>query len=384
MPVTRFLLPSCLALAVLAAGCGDTAPEKPAAAALRDPLAIAATGELAARVKLGAPAFAEVRETLRVPGRIEADETRLARVGSPVTGRIIDLQAREGDPVRRGQVLATINSTELSGAQLGLIKALSQRGLAARAAARAQQLFESDVIGAAELQRRQAELAQAEAEVNAARDQLEVLGMSAAALDRLAETRTIHSIAQIVVPIAGTIIDRKVTEGQVVQPADGVFLVADLSNVWVIADVPEQIAGAVRVGETVEVDVAALPGRKVSGVLNYVAPTVSPETRTVRARMDLPNPEREFKPNMLATILIKGVPQRRLTVPIDAVVREENRDYVFVRSGEDAYRLQAVQLGAEVEGLRVVLSGLREGDAIVVAGAFHLNNERKRRALSGS
>jgi cobalt-zinc-cadmium efflux system membrane fusion protein len=364
------------------AGCGEK-PAAPAAAA-RDPLAVTANAELAARVQTGAPAFIEVRETLRVPGRISADETRLARVGSPVAGRITDLQAREGDTVKRGQALATINSTELSAAQLAYLKALSTRGLAARAAARAQQLLDADVIGAAELQRRQAELTQAEAEVNAARDQLKVLGMGASALDRLAETRTIHSTTQILASISGTIIDRKVTEGQVVQPADGVFLVADLSSLWVIADVPEQNAGSVSLGESVAVEVAALPERKVAGVLAYVAPTVNPETRTVRVRMDLANPQREFKPQMLASMLIRGAPQRRLTVPAQAVVREENRDHVFVRSGENAYRLQPVQLGAEYDGRRVVASGLRESETIVVEGAFHLNNERKRRELSGS
>lgn len=371
-----------LAVAFLAAGCGDKPVEK--AASPHDPLAITPNSELAARLRIDTPALVEVRETLRVTGRIEADETRLARVGSPVTGRITDMQAREGDSVRRGQVLATINSTELSGAQLGLLKAISQRGLAARAAARAQQLLDADVIGAAELQRRQAELAQAEAEVNAARDQLKVLGMGAAALERLAETRTINSVTHIVATIAGTIIDRKVTEGQMVQPADGVFLIADLSNLWVIADIPEQIAGGVRKGEAVAVEVAALPGLALSGTLSYVAPTVSQETRTVRVRMEVANAERELKPQMLASMLIKGKPQKRLTVPAGAVVREENRDFVFVRSGENAYRLQAVQLGAEHDGKRVVVSGVRENEIIVVEGSFHLNNERKRRELSGS
>lgn len=375
-------IPMLLAAALVAAGCGDKPAEKPAAP--RDPLAITVNAELAGRVRTGSPGFVEVSDTLRVPGRIETDETRLARVGSPVTGRVTELAAREGDTVRRGQALATINSTELSAAQLSLLKALSQRGLAARAAARAQQLVDADVIGTAELQRRQAELSQAEAEVNAARDQLKVLGMGETALDRLAQTRTIHSTTQIVATIAGTIIDRKVTEGQMVQPADGVFLIADLSNLWVIADIPEQIAGGVRKGEAVAVEVAALPGLALSGTLSYVAPTVSQETRTVRVRMEVANAERELKPQMLASMLIKGKPQKRLTVPAGAVVREENRDFVFVRSGENAYRLQAVQLGAEHDGKRVVVSGVRENEIIVVEGSFHLNNERKRRELSGS
>ena len=100
--------------------------------------------------------------------------------------------------------------------------------------------------------------------------------------------------------------------------------------------------------------------------------------------MELPNPEREFKPKMLASMLIKGKPQKRLTLPAQAVVREENRDFVFVRTGENAYRLQPVQLGAEYDGRRVVVSGLGESAIVVVEGAFHLNNERKRRELSGS
>jgi len=370
------------AAVLVAAGCRDKPVEKMAPP--RDALAITANAELADRVRTGTPAFIEVSDMLRVPGRIEADETRLARVGSPVTGRVTELAAREGDTVRRGQALATINSTELSAAQLSLLKALSQRGLSARSAARAQQLLDADVIGSAELQRRQAELSQAEAEVNAARDQLKVLGMGEAALDRLAQTRTIHSTTQIVATIAGTIIDRKVTEGQMVQPADGVFLIADLSSLWVIADIPEQIAGSVRKGEAVAVEVAALPGLALSGTLTYVAPTVSPETRTVRVRMEVANAKRELKPQMLASMLIKGKPQKRLTVPAGAVVREENRDFVFVRSGENAYRLQAVQLGAEHDGRRVVASGVRQNEIIVVEGSFHLNNERKRRELSGS
>ena len=378
-------LPFLCAAALALGGCGDPAADAPAAApAARDPLSISTDAALESRLRAGSPAWQEVRETLRVPARIEADETRLARVGAPVTGRIIDLAVREGDAVRRGQILATINSTELSALQLGYLKSISQASLAARAATRAQQLYDADVIGAAEMQRRQAELVQAEAEVNAARDQLKVLGMGPAALERLARARTIDSVSHIVASISGTVIDRKVTEGQVVQPADGVFLVADLSNVWVVADVPEQVAGAVRVGEAVEVDVAALPGRKVSGVLAYVAPTVNPETRTVRARMDLPNPDRAFKPNMLASMLVKGGPQRRLTIPAGAVVRSENRDAVFVRTAANAYRLTPVQLGGETEGLRVVVSGLREEDAIVLEGAFHLDNERRRRELSGS
>lgn len=368
----------------LVAGCGDPSGGKPAAApAARDPLSIATTPDLAARVVLGEAVWAEVRETLRAPGRIEVDETRMARIGSPVAGRLTDVEAAVGREVRRGQVLATLNSTELSSAQLGFLKAQSIRLQAQRATERAQRLLAADVIGTAEVQRRQSELTQAEAELNAASDQLKVLGMSEAAVRRLADTGTITSRTQIVASLSGTVIERKVTEGQMVQPADSMFVIADLSSVWVVADIPEQGAGLVRVGEPAAAEVAALPGSRLHGRLTFVSPTVNPETRTVRARMDLSNSERVFKPAMLANVLIEGRPQKRLVIPAAAVVREDNRDYVFVESGRDAWRLRPVTLGTEHEGRRVLLEGLREGEKIVVEGAFHLNNERKRRALGG-
>jgi cobalt-zinc-cadmium efflux system membrane fusion protein len=370
-----------IAAATLAA-CGEKAA--PPAKAPRDPMAVAAGADLQGRVRAEQPRQEDVRETLRVPARVEADETRMARVGAPVAGRITDLAATIGQDVKRGQVLATINSTDLSTAQLAYIRSQSQRAQAARAAARAQQLHEADVIAAVELQRRQNELTMADAEVGATRDQLKVLGMSEGALVRLTDTRTINSVAQIVASVSGTVIERKVTEGQVVQPADTVYVVADLSRIWVVADIPEQSAGLVAVGESVAVEIAAFPGRRIPGALSFVSPIVSPETRTVRARIDLANPEREYKPAMLANMLIRGKAQRKLTVPAAAVVREENRDYVFVQAAPGRYVLKPVSLGTEYEERRAVNSGLTGEEQVVVEGAFHLNNERKRQLLEGN
>lgn len=379
MPILYPLLAAALALQL--AACSREA-EKPAAVAPTDAYFIAATAELTAAVEVGKAALTDVREVQRVPGRVEVDDTRMARVGAPVAGRITDLQMKVGDVVRRGQVLATLNSTDLSTAQLAYLKARSEHLLAARAAGRAQQLQQADVIGTAEVQRREAELTQRQAELNAARGQLRVLGMSEEAISRLAESGTITSVSNIMASVSGTVIERKVTEGQVVQPADALALVADLSQVWVVADVPEQTAGPLRVGEAVVVEIPALPDRRIEGRLAFVSPTVNPETRTVRARLDLDNAERLYRPAMLASVVIKGKHEKRLTVPLDAIVREDNRDHVFVPA-PGGFRLQPVTLGVEYEGRRVVASGLRAGDGVVLRGAFHLNNERKRRALQG-
>lgn len=367
-----------LAAALVLGGCKDK-PE-PAPVAKADPNLIVPAAPLAARLSVAPVEDAEFRDVLRVSGRVEADESRLARIGASVTGRITDLEVIPGQDVKRGQRLATLNSVELSTAQLAFLRAYSQRLLAQRAAQRAEQLFEADVIGRAELQRRQSEFAQAEAEVSAARCQLMVLGMAEDAVAGLTADRSVNSQASVRASISGTVLERKVTQGQVVQPADTMFLVADLSSVWLVAEVPEQQATLIRRGESVEAEIASLPGDRLAGTLSFIAAIVNPETRTITVRMELDNADRRFKPAMLATMFIKGRPERRLAVPGAAVVRDENRDYVFVETGQNQYALRLVNLGAEHEGRRQVMSGLARGDRIVVDGAFHLNNERKRSA----
>jgi cobalt-zinc-cadmium efflux system membrane fusion protein len=368
------------------AGCADEEPPAPppSVRAERAPLAVAAGPALVDRLRIGSIGSEEIRETLRVPGRIEVDEQRVARVGSSVVGRITRLDAVVGQRVKRGQVLAELSSTELSATQLEFLKSLSRQQLAERSVQRAKQLVEADVIGQAELLRRENELAQAQADLSAARNQLAVLGVSDRSIARLAASRAVSSESTVVASINGTVIERHATLGQVVQPADTLFMVADLSSVWLVADVPEQNAGLMREGETVEAEVAALPGRLLKGVVSFVAATVNPNTRTVRVRMDLPNPEREYKPAMLATVAIRGKPVRKRTVPASAVVREDNHDYVFVVTGPGRFQLRRVALAGEHGNQRELLGGLGEEDRIVVDGAFHLNNERKRLELQGS
>jgi membrane fusion protein, heavy metal efflux system len=381
------MLPSFLAFTILGllAGCG-----KPAATAVQadtpagDPNEIKLDEQLARRVKVGEVQWATVGASFSVAGRVEVDETRTTRVGSPVMGRVTSLTAVEGQDVRSGQPLATILSTGLSEAQLDFLKALSQKLVAQRAVDRAQVLLQADVIGSAELQRREAELAEAGATLDASRDRLLQLGMPAEAIEELRKTRTMNSISRIVANMDGTVMERKVTPGQMVQPADTIYEIADLSNVWMVADVPEANAGNLRVGQAVEASIAALPNVVISGKLSFVSATVNRETRTVMVRMNVPNSQKRLKPAMLATMELKEHTERKPVVPVSAVVREGNDDCVFVRRDENLFVLRPVKLGAEYGGRRVLLEGVHEGERIVVDGAFHLNNERRRRAVRGS
>jgi len=353
----------------------------------RDPMEIEAAPALLKQLKLGQPELAAVAGSLRLSGRVDADEHRIATVSAPVTGKIIEMEVSEGQQVKRGQVLAVVRSTDLSGSQLAFLKAYSQQQLARRAVERAKLLLDAGVIGEAELQRRDAEQQQATAEVASSKDQLRVLGMPEDDVAKLESTRSITSLTQIVATIDGIVLERKATIGQVVQAADTCFVIADLSTVWLVADVPEQIAGDLEVGKQVEADISAFPGKPVHGRLSFVSSTVNPQTRTVLARMDVPNTNRKLKPNMLATIRLVDSSERLLVVPATAVVREGNADFLFVRKpgGENRFVLKPVTLGGEAAGdRRSVTQGLRIGEQIVVDGAFHLNNERRRLALTSS
>ena len=372
-----------LALAVVLAGCGEKKEVQKAAAAVAiDPNVIVADEALAARLKVGKVAQDEVSEELRVPGSVGLDERRVARIGSSVTGRITKVLAFRGDEVKAGQTLATLNSTELANGQMQFLTAVADVELKTRAVDRAKQLLAADVIGSAELQRRQNELFGAQVAMKAARDQLRLMGMSPQSIDTVVRTREIDSVASVNATLSGSVIDRQINQGQVVQPADSLYTVADLEHVWIEGEVPEQQAYLVEMGEEVRIELPALPGRRVTGKIIFISSTVNPATRTVQVRTDVLNSDRAIKPAMLANLLVRGTPQKRLVVPITAVVRESNKDHVFARTGENEFTLVPVTLGQESGKLVVVKEGLKEGDAIVLDGAFHLNSERKRRVLS--
>ncbi len=381
-----FLLTASLAAAALIAvsGCKQSAEKQAAeSAAATDPLKVQLSPDLLKTISIGNPQWEEVTTQQRVAARIETDASRVARIGSPVEGRITRVLVFEGQRVHRGQILAMLHSNALSDTQFAFVKAVSQTQLAEQSAERARQLVRSDVIGKAELQKREAEVLQSATEVASLRAQLYGLGMSESAIQRLESTRKLNSEYPIVASISGTVIERTVTIGQVVQPADPAFLVADLSNLWFVAEVPEQQAGSLAIGKNVIATIPALPGQTVTGRLSFVSPVVNPNTRTVQARMDLPNPMGLFKPQMLASMTFESRPEKGLTIPTTAVVREDNKDQVFVQKSSNEFLLREVELGADVADHRVVLRGVSANDRIVLDGAFHLNNKRKQDQIKG-
>ncbi len=372
-----------LLTAALLLGCNKE-DKKAEAAHASDPALVAPGPELLAQLQLADVSIRPVAETLRVAGRIDFDEQRLARIGATVTGRVTQIDALLGQEVKKGEVLARLNSSELSSQQLAYLKARSQLELNRRNAERAQALYDADVIAAAEVQRRASEYQISVAETRAAADQLHILGVSPAAVERLGKDGAVDSVTPVVATLAGVVVERKLAQGQVVQPADTLFVVADLSRLWAVAQVPEQQVSQVKVGQSVSIEVPALGNERLVGKLIFVGQTINPETRTVLVRTELDNRDGRLKPAMLASMLIEAKPVERMVVPSSAVVRESDEDHVFVAEGDGVFRLLKVRLGPELAGMRVVLSGLKGHEKLVVNGAFHLNNERNRKAMEGA
>ena len=346
-----------------------------------DPNLVELSADLQKKVTLVKVGQADIREVLRIPGSIQVDEQRMARIGAPVTGRITEIDAQLGQHVKQGQALATLNSTELAQNQLVYIKALQQIDLQTKAVDRARVLLEADVISKAELQRRESELSAAQAELNAAADQLQVLGMSPQGIAKLSKSSQMHSFSTVTARISGTVITRKVNLGQVVQPADELFVVADLSKVYAVAEVPERQIDLIEKGQEVDILIPSINDKPIKGKLVYVSDIVNPETRTVMVRSELSNTEHEIKPDMLVSMLVQSKPISKLSVPVKAIVRENDKNYVFVQIGPSKYRLREVDVGDDFNGMVAIISGVEEGETIVTDGAFHVNNERKRKEL---
>ncbi len=361
----------------------DVFDSKPTPRLVQDPSIVYVNDDLGKLIKNGKVELAPFVEELRVSGRIDFNERFLARIGANVTGRVSDILGVPGQEVQQGESLAKITSTELTQSQLAYLKARTASQLAEQAANRARILYKEDVIALAELQRREAEAMSAKAELRAANDQLRVQGMDQKSIDRLAKTGVIESINNVVATIPGQIVERKINKGQVVQPSESLFTIADLSTLWAVAEVPEGNSSLLQKGQKSSVIIPALRNRVIEGVISHVDAIVNPQTRTVVVRMDIPNSTGQIRPGMLATMLIDSEPIERLVVPNSAVIREDNQDYVFIRSDDDRYRMVAVKAGPEGKGMRAILSGLKEGEEIAIEGAFHLNAERKRQLSGG-
>ena len=342
----------------------------------KNPNEVVASAEILDQIKFESAKIIPIKKSLDIPGSIEVKQNLLARIGSPVQGRIIEIKGELGKTVKQGDVLAVINSTELAKQQLAYIKAVQMVELKTKAFERAVLLFDADVVSEAQKLQRKTELSAAKADMEASKDQLFVMGMTIDEIEAIQSEIQIDATTNIVAKIDGKIIKKNVNVGQVVDPTEDIFTIAMLNEVWGVAQVPERQIGFLKEGDDLLIDVPAYENKSVEGKITYLGDIVDPVTRTVTIRTEIDNAHGLLKPDMLITMKVSGKSIEKVGVPINAIVSIDDIPNIFVKTGENKFLMRPVTLGVKNKDAVHIDDGLLEGEEVVIDGAFHLNNER--------
>ena len=340
-----------------------------------------------ARLQTDRVALRPIRAALKAQaGKILPNENRLAHLSARVSGHIVAVYANLGDRVKEGDRLLLLDSPAFGAAQLEYRKARNTLSVTEKALERAQALLDRGAIGAGEHQRRDADHKNARADLHEAEEKLHLLGMTELEIERLAAKTLPHAeVARVSLraPFTGEVIERNATIGEVIDPNKTLFTVADLSTVWVRADFPEQQAGRLKTGLTLEVRVSAYPNTMFQGPITYVGAVIDPTTRTVTARADVANPEGQLRPEMFAEVTVVTDEQSVLSVPRTAVQQVGSRTVVFVVRGPRRFESREVTFGPASSEYIQVVTGLIAGDDVVTEGSYALKSELLREQMPG-
>ncbi len=340
-----------LATAALS-GCGgdarsaSVAPAKPAEGVIRT-----------------APAELQpITQKLEIPARVQADPTRLIHIYPPASGRVVAVEVRPGDSVRKGQTVAILQSSDVSAARSDYDKARIAAEKSHRDLERAELLHGHQVLSDKELQQVKADAALADSDLERTRDRLRVLGAGNGASGEV----------RLAAPRAGSVLEVQVAPGELSKSTDNsppLITLADLSQVWVIGDVYERDLSAVKPGTPVEVRMSAYAEEIWKGKIANVSDAIDPVTRTVKVRVVLDNPQHRLKPEMFASIRLAGQRHEAIVLPSTAVLREGGDTAVMVQTAPGKYERRLVTLTDGDAKQVVIASGLKPGEVVVTEGA---------------
>ncbi|MBI3950152.1 MAG: efflux RND transporter periplasmic adaptor subunit [Acidobacteria bacterium] len=351
-------------------------------------------------LRLEAAHIRSILQTIQTTGVVGPNETRVARIRALARGRIEKVYVRLGDRVRKEQPLIGYDNIELGEligqylvAVAALEKAKAEAEVAKRSLERAQNLVELGAVARAEYERRNAEYKNALASISSQRAEIAKIekklrrfGLTDADLEKLNDrtgTQYEHDASHslLCAPFGGIVIKSNVAEGELVETERELFTIADLSTVWVQADVYEKDIALIREGQEVKILVDAYPGETFIGKLTYVSDFLDPQTRTAKVRCEVANSPaaRRLKLEMFATVHIPTqIGREAVMVPATAVQQIDNQPVVFVKIGDSEFQKREVQLGTESNGWVEVTSGLKAGEQVVTQGAFMLKSELKK------
>lgn len=395
--IPAYLIPLLLS-AVLCGGCGRAAdaPANPAG-----PRTSAATSESASHtIETETVAPQSIAGTILATGKILVPEDRVAIIGPVHEGRIVRLYAGQGSRVTKGQKLADLESADIDQAEADYLKALSDYENARRTSAaevkfaqatydRTKMLFEKTITAGKNLQSAEHDLevakaaaassvASTRAALTAARRRLLILGLKESAIDALAGKPDLAaSVFSLTAPIAGIVVERNATIGATVGSDASLFKIIDISRVWIDANVFEKDLERVRFGQEVKVAVTAFPGSSFAGKVILVSSVVDPETRSVKVRTEVSNPDGRLKPDMFANVeIVTDLHRTAISIPQSAVLKDGEKTVVFVVDGS-GYKKVQVTTGIQSNDRVEIIDGLKEGDKVVVKGNYLLLQQSK-------
>jgi membrane fusion protein, copper/silver efflux system len=310
-----------------------------------------------AGVKFGIVESASAESTIRAAGKVVVDETRVSRVSTKVDGWVDNVMVDfTGSPVRKGQALFTLYSPELLASQQEYLLALRSK----------------EILQKSTLQQAQQ---QGDSLIAAARRRLELWDITDAQIDEIARTgKPIHDIT-IYSPVSGHVLERKVFPKQRITPEMELYTIADLSHLWVMAEVFEHDAARIEPGQAATVTLSSAPRRPIRARVDYIQPQVDPATRTLKVRLDVANPGMQLKPDMFVDVDFRFNDAAAMTVPVEAVLDTGSRKTVFVDRGGGVLEPRQVQTGKRFDYRVEILSGLKPGERIVVSGNFLIDSE---------
>jgi len=309
----------------------------------------------------------KIGKTIRTVGRVEYDERKLATVNVKFEGWIEKLYADyTGKEVKKGDPLAEIYSPELLATQQEFLNTLKWMKSSGE--------IKDGTVGRMLSQ-------DAGSILDAARQRLRLWDISEEQIREIEETgKTIRTLT-IKSPANGTVTQKMAVQGMRVMPGEKLFDIADLSTVWITSDIYENELPLINPGETARISLSSMPGREFSAPVEFVNPTLTGDTRTVKVRLTVPNPGGRLKPQMFTNVEIKAGMGTRLVVPDDAVLDTGTRQIVYVDKGEGMFEPREVKLGVRAEGYREVLSGVKKGEKVARSATFLIDSEAQLKGV---
>ena len=308
-----------------------------------------------------------VSPKLALPGVVESDPARTAAVLPALSGRVLELKVTLGERVQRGQVLAVINSPDLGQAWDDNDKAAASFSLTRKNLERQEEQLKIGAASQRDVDQARSDYLQAEAEYTRTRARLKAIGADG--------DRTHTRLLAVRAPLGGSITALSIAPGNMINDAtQPIMTVADLSTVWVTALVPEKDVAAVVASEDAEVALLAYPGRTLHGRVLFVADVIEPDSRRNKVRIAFANPDRALKPNMFATVTLRGPAERHVTLPSSALLMNNDRTSVFVATAPWTFERRTVELQLEESSAVAITSGVSPGEQVVVKGGILLND----------